>query len=90
VPAITDIGRFAGKTVIVTGAASGIGRATAARIAAEIVNVASEAVLRPSAAGAAYAASKHALAAAIVWLLSDEAANVNGIVLPSDGGWPTA
>jgi len=28
-------GRFAGKTVIVTGAASGIGRATAARVAAE-------------------------------------------------------
>jgi NAD(P)-dependent dehydrogenase (short-subunit alcohol dehydrogenase family) len=112
-----------------------------------IVNVASEAVLRPSAAGAAYAASKHALlgytrsiaffhapqgvranvvvpgpvqtniegqvrsayagsrigpvmqatmpapalpesvATAIVWLLSDDAANINGAVLPSDGGW---
>jgi NAD(P)-dependent dehydrogenase (short-subunit alcohol dehydrogenase family) len=27
------------------------------------------------------------LAAAIVWLLSDESANINGVVLPSDGGW---
>ncbi|MGO3886698.1 MAG: SDR family NAD(P)-dependent oxidoreductase, partial [Mycetocola sp.] len=112
-----------------------------------IVNVASEAALRGSAAGAAYTASKHAiagytksvaffhgpqgvranavapgpvitnieapmkseyaasrvgpilqtvipspatadqLAASIVWLLSDEADNINGVVLPSDGGW---
>lgn len=112
-----------------------------------VVNVASEAALRGSAAGAAYTASKHAvlgltrnlafmygpqglranavapgavatniegqmrsalagqrvgpvlqavglvvaqpeaLAAAITWLLSDDAANVNGAVLPSDGGW---
>jgi NAD(P)-dependent dehydrogenase (short-subunit alcohol dehydrogenase family) len=115
-----------------------------------IVNVASEAALRPSAAGAAYTASKHAvvgytrsvaffhgpqgvranavapgptvtniegsmrsayagrragpvmratmppptsadrIAAAITWLLSDDSANVNGIVLPSDGGWAVA
>jgi NAD(P)-dependent dehydrogenase (short-subunit alcohol dehydrogenase family) len=112
-----------------------------------IVNVASEAAFRGSAAGAAYTASKHgvvgltkniafmygpqgvranvvapgpvatavsgemrsafaasrvgpvmqtaglvvaqpeSLAAAITWLLSDESANVNGAVLPSDGGW---
>ncbi|MET4053690.1 NAD(P)-dependent dehydrogenase (short-subunit alcohol dehydrogenase family) [Frigoribacterium sp. PvP054] len=112
-----------------------------------IVNVASEAALRASAAGAAYTSSKHAiagftksvaffhgpqgiranavapgavatnieapmrseyaasrvgpimqvnippvaqpgqLAAAITWLLSDDSANVNGAVLPSDGGW---
>ena len=115
-----------------------------------IVNVASEAALRPSAAGAAYTASKHAVvgytrsvaffhgpqgiranavapgptitnieggmrsqyaaqrsgpvmqatmprpvapeavAASIVWLLSDDAANVNGVLLPSDGGWSVA
>ncbi|MFI6231188.1 SDR family NAD(P)-dependent oxidoreductase [Micromonospora echinospora] len=115
-----------------------------------IVNVASEAALRPSAAGAAYTASKHAVvgytrsvafyhgpqgiranvvapgptitniegsvrsayagrlagpviqatmpppatseavAASIVWLLSDDAANINGIMLPSDGGWSVA
>lgn len=115
-----------------------------------IVNVASEAALRGSAAGAAYTASKHAVvgfsqnaaffhgpqgvrvnvvapgptitsidgavrspyagrragpvmqatmttpvgpegpAAAIVWLLSDDAANVNGALLPADGGWHTA
>ena len=112
-----------------------------------VVNVASEAAFRGSAAGAAYTASKHAiagftksvaffhgpqgvranavapgavatnieapmrseyaagrvgpimqvaippvaqpeqLAAAITWLLSDDSANVNGAVLPSDGGW---
>lgn len=112
-----------------------------------VVNVASEAALRGSAAGAAYTASKHAiagftksvaffhgpqgiranavapgavntnieapmgsdyaanrigplmqviiptpaepeqLAAAITWLLSDDAANINGVILPSDGGW---
>ncbi|KRE65485.1 MULTISPECIES: SDR family NAD(P)-dependent oxidoreductase [Micrococcaceae] len=111
-----------------------------------IVNVASEASLRGNAAGTAYTASKHAvvgitkssaffygpsgirtnavapgptatgiegtmsspfarerlspfmaltppvvdadqMAASITWLLSDDAANVNGIVLVSDGGW---
>ncbi|BAJ74221.1 dehydrogenase with different specificities [Microbacterium testaceum StLB037] len=112
-----------------------------------IVNVASEAALRGSTAGAAYTSSKHAiagftksvaffhgpqgiranavapgavatnieapmgseyaagrvgpllqvvvppvaqpehLAAAITWLLSDDSANVNGVLLPSDGGW---
>lgn len=115
-----------------------------------IVNVASEAALRGSAAGAAYTASKHAvvgltkntafmygpqgvranavapgavatnieagvrsefaagrvfplmqaiaspvaeaerLAAAIAWLLSEDSLNVNGAVLPSDGGWSVA
>ncbi|MEV7040759.1 SDR family oxidoreductase [Amycolatopsis sp. NPDC051061] len=115
-----------------------------------IVNVASEAALRGSAAGAAYTASKHAVvgytasvaffhgpqgvranavapgptitgidggmrsryaagrggpvmqatmpppvapeqvSASIVWLLSDDAANINGVVLPSDGGWSVA
>lgn len=115
--------------------------------AGAVVNVASEAALRGSAAGAAYTASKHALigytknvaffhgpqgiranvvapgpvatnieggmrsdhaaarvrpimaavltppappeqlAAAIIWLLSDDSANINGAVLPSDGGW---
>ncbi|NUQ87970.1 MAG: short-chain dehydrogenase, partial [Glycomyces artemisiae] len=27
------------------------------------------------------------LAAAITWLLSDDASNTNGVVLASDGGW---
>jgi NAD(P)-dependent dehydrogenase (short-subunit alcohol dehydrogenase family) len=27
------------------------------------------------------------LAATITWLLSDDASNVSGAVLPSDGGW---
>lgn len=115
--------------------------------AGSIVTVSSEAGLRGSAAGAAYTSSKHAvvgftksvaffhgpqgiranavapgavatnieapmksayagsrigpllqvvvppvaqaeqLAAAITWLLSDDSANVNGAILPSDGGW---
>ncbi|MFG1644048.1 SDR family NAD(P)-dependent oxidoreductase [Amycolatopsis sp. NPDC049252] len=115
--------------------------------AGSIVNIASEAALRGSAAGIAYTASKHAvvgitrncavvygprgirvnavapggvatgigqsaspsefgqgrlgaffglmppiatagqLAASITFLLSDDGANVNGVVLPSDGGW---
>ncbi|WP_332603378.1 SDR family NAD(P)-dependent oxidoreductase [Arthrobacter sp. S2(2024)] len=115
-----------------------------------IVNVASEAALRGSAAGAAYTASKHAvigltkstafmygpqgvranavapgavatnieaavrsefaagrifpvmqaigspvaeaerLAAAITWLLSEDSLNINGAILPSDGGWSAA
>lgn len=32
-------------------------------------------------------ATAEQLAASITWLLSDDAANVNGVVLPSDGGW---
>jgi NAD(P)-dependent dehydrogenase (short-subunit alcohol dehydrogenase family) len=114
-----------------------------------IVNTASEAALRGSAAGAAYTASKHAvagltkssafmygpsgirvnavapgptitnieatfastlgaervqlgmsvmpdaaeadaLAASITFLLSDDAVNINGVILPSDGGWSVA
>ncbi|PPF44549.1 short-chain dehydrogenase [Pseudoclavibacter sp. AY1F1] len=114
-----------------------------------IVNVASEAALRGSAAGAAYTASKHAvagltkssafmygpsglrinavapgpvatniearfdselgakrvqlamavlptpttgtaLAASITFLLSDDGVNINGVILPSDGGWSAA
>ena len=32
-------------------------------------------------------ATAEELAAAITWLLSDDSANVNGVVLPSDNGW---
>ncbi|SEB61575.1 NADP-dependent 3-hydroxy acid dehydrogenase YdfG [Paramicrobacterium humi] len=120
-----------------------------AQAAGSIVNTASEAALRGSAAGAAYTASKHAvagltkssafmygpsgirvnavapgpvitnieasfasplgaervrqgmvimpdavegdaLAASITFLLSDDGVNVNGVILPSDGGWSAA
>jgi NAD(P)-dependent dehydrogenase (short-subunit alcohol dehydrogenase family) len=30
------------------------------------------------------------MAAFIIWLLSDDASNVNGAILPSDGGWSVA
>ncbi|WP_284981640.1 hypothetical protein [Arthrobacter sp. efr-133-TYG-118] len=30
------------------------------------------------------------LAEAITWLLSDDSLNVNGAILPSDGGWSAA
>jgi NAD(P)-dependent dehydrogenase (short-subunit alcohol dehydrogenase family) len=26
---------------------------------------------------------------ALLWLLSDDSANVNGVILPTDGGWST-
>jgi len=120
-----------------------------AQASGSIVNTASEAALRGSAAGAAYTASKHAvagltkssafmygpsgirvnavapgpvitnieakfgsalgaervqtgmavmsdpvesdaLAASITFLLSDDGVNINGVVLPSDGGWSVA
>ena len=32
-------------------------------------------------------AAPEELAACIAWLASDEASNVNGVILPSDGGW---
>ena len=32
-------------------------------------------------------ASADQLAATIAWLLSDDASNVNGAILPCDGGW---
>jgi NAD(P)-dependent dehydrogenase (short-subunit alcohol dehydrogenase family) len=140
-------GRFAGRTAIVTGAGSGIGRATdegvaregARVVAADIVadrltqltdefpdldlqpvagdvatdegvaavvaaaggrvdalaNVAGimDAFLPPAEVDDATqtmippVATADQLAATITWLLSEDASNVNGAILPSDGGW---
>jgi NAD(P)-dependent dehydrogenase (short-subunit alcohol dehydrogenase family) len=62
--------------VIVTGAGSGIGRVTTLRLAREGARV----VVAPG-------GDRRELAATITWLLSDDASNVNGVILPSDGGW---
>jgi NAD(P)-dependent dehydrogenase (short-subunit alcohol dehydrogenase family) len=151
----TVSGRFAGKTAIVTGAGSGIGRATALRLAREgataVVADISEARLNELTAGhpglalipvtadiatgdgvttvvasandrvdalavvpggvitnieGAFRSEQAAatvgpvlqatlpsvatadqVAAAITFLLSDDAANINGAILPCDGGW---
>jgi NAD(P)-dependent dehydrogenase (short-subunit alcohol dehydrogenase family) len=32
-------------------------------------------------------ASAEQIAGTVAWLASDEAANINGVILPSDGGW---
>ena len=130
----TVSGRFAGKTAIVTGAGSGIGRATALRLAREVATAIvadiSEARLNELTAGhpglalmgiranavvpggvvtnieGAFRSEQAAaivgpvlqatlpsvataeqVAAAITFLLSDDAANINGAILPCDGGW---
>ena len=53
--------RFENQVALVTGAASGIGRALVQR-----------------------------LVAVIAFLASDDASNVNGAILPADGGWYAA
>ena len=84
-------GRFAGRTATVTGAGSGIGRATALRLAragARVVAADLEGVLGPiMQTTIPPLATPEQLAATICWLLSDDASNVNGVILPSDGGW---
>ena len=69
----TVSGRFAGKNAIVEGAFR-------SEQAAAIVGPVLQATL-PSVATA------EQVAAAITFLLSDDAANINGAILPCDGGW---
>jgi NAD(P)-dependent dehydrogenase (short-subunit alcohol dehydrogenase family) len=59
-----------------------------------IVNVASEAALRASASGAAYTASKHAIAGytkSVAFFYGPQGIRANAVApgLPSDGGWST-
>jgi NAD(P)-dependent dehydrogenase (short-subunit alcohol dehydrogenase family) len=143
----TVAGRFAGKTAIVTGAGSGIGRAAALRLAREgatvlaadisdtrlgeltaghpdlalipvVADIATSGGVEAVAASAGgrvdalaniegafrseqaaavvgpvlqatlpSVATAEQVASAITFLLSDDAANINGAILPCDGGW---
>ena len=79
--------RFSGKTVIVTGAGSGFGRATAVRFAADVdqdtVN-ATVGSIRDN-VGTATALTGD-IAASILFLAGDEAAFLTGVCLDVDGG----
>lgn len=70
--------------VIAPGAvATGIEAPVASALAGERIMPLAAVIVPP-------AASAESLAANILWLASDEAGNVNGAVLPSDGGWSAA
>lgn len=86
--------RHATKVAIVTGAGSCIGLATVVRLAREDARVVVTDInpvhlerLGPIHAAGRRMAEPNEVATLISWLASDEASNVNGAVIPVDGGW---
>ena len=71
--------RFADRIAVVTGAASGIGRATAIRLASKGARVA---CVDRNVEGAGETAGR----AAIAFLASDDASYINGVALDVNGG----
>jgi NAD(P)-dependent dehydrogenase (short-subunit alcohol dehydrogenase family) len=95
--------QFAGRTALVTGGGSGIGRATALALAVRVNALCPGLVETPMIASmdpadepmksllAAHPIGRIAQAAeiadAVVWLSSDRAGFITGVALPIDGGY---
>ncbi len=75
---------YQGKGIRANAVAPG---AVATNIEAPFHSVHAAETLGPYLAMIPRVAQPEELAAAITWLLSDDASNVNGVILPCDGGW---